>query len=82
MARMAAPAAARGDGLALAHVAERADEDDRLAVVGDRVEHGEVAVVDAPADPHDLGDELAGRRVARRGVLRAIGHHAKSGTAP
>ncbi len=82
VARVAAPAAARRDRLALAHVPERADEDDRLAVVGDGVEHGEVAVVDAPANPHDLGGELGRRRVARRGVLRALGHPVKSGMGP
>jgi hypothetical protein len=58
--------------LTLAHVAERADEHDLLAVVGDRVEHREVAVWQAPADVHDLGDQLAGRRIAGRSVLRAV----------
>ena len=70
---MAAPAAAGCDRLALAHVPERADEHDRLAVVGDCVEHREVPVGDAPAHAHHLGDQLAGRGIAGRGILRAVG---------
>ena len=76
VARVAAPAAAGRDRLALAHVAERADEHDLLALVGDRVEHREVAVGQAPAHAHDLRDQLAGRGIAGRGVLLAVRHRA------
>ena len=79
--RMAAPAAAGGDRLALAHVPERADEHDRLAVVGDGVEDREVAVGQAPAHAHDLRDQLAGRGIAGSGVLLAVRHRRQCATA-
>ena len=82
VAWVAAPAAAGRDRLALAHVRERADEHDRLAFAGDRVEHREVAVGNAPAHAHDLRDQLRGRGIARRGVLLAVRHRAQCGMTP
>ena len=76
VAGVAAPAARDRDRLALAHVRERTDEHDLLALVGDRVEHGEVALGDAPAHPADLDVELGRRDVVRRLVLFELGHPA------
>ena len=82
VARVAAPAAPDRHRLALAHVAERAHEHGRVAVLADRVEHREVPVGDGPANVHDLRDQLAGRRVAGRSVLRAVCHRHQSGRRP
>ena len=73
--RMALPAAVDGDRLALVDVRQRPDDHDVVAVVGARVEHGEVAVGHAPAHARDLDGQLAGRDVARsRLELGGIDH--------
>ena len=63
------PAAGDGDRLALVDVPERPDEHDVVAVAADGVEHGEVAVGDAPAHPRDVGGQLARRGVSRSPIL-------------
>ena len=61
-ARMLAPGALDLDGVALVQVRDRTRERDLLAVAVDRREHGEAAIVRAPAHRDDLGGERRGFR--------------------
>jgi hypothetical protein len=64
--RMLAPGALDLDGVALVQVGDRAGERQLGAVVTDRREHGEAAVVGPPADRDDLGGQRRGFRHATR----------------
>ena len=77
---VALPGAADDDRLALADVAERADEDRVVAVVADGVDDREVAVGQAPAHADDVGGQLAGGDVARGVVGLGYQHVGQCGT--
>ena len=68
-----APAAAQLDRLALVDVAQRARRPHRVALVGDALQHRELAVRRPPADPRHLDHQLLGHGHAGDGRPRSGG---------